>query len=180
MEFLVRDNVMQTFPFSFDIDRYRLGVSGSNDLAMNFNYHISVLKSPLPFKFGINIKGNPDKFKVRFGGAKFKEGMAVESVGIVDTARVSLIKQIEGIFRRGVQNSRFARIDIKAPVQAGELDGPDPGLSHADSLALQREGLIPATEGEPTEGEPASPAPDKPKDSKQNAEGIIKSDDKKD
>lgn len=180
VEFLVRDNVMQTFPFSFDIDRYRLGVSGSNDLAMNFNYHISVLKSPLPFKFGINIKGNPDKFKVRFGGAKFKEGMAVESVGIVDTARVSLIKQIEGIFRRGVQNSRFARIDIKAPVQAGELEGPDPGLSHADSLALQREGLIPATEGVPTESEPASPAPYKPKENKQNAEGIIKSDDKKD
>ncbi len=26
----------------------------------------------------------------------------------------------------------------------GDLEGPDPGLSHADSLLLQREGLIPA------------------------------------
>ena len=144
VEFLVRDNKMQTFPFSFDIDRYRLGIVGTNDLALNFNYHISVLKSPLPFKFGINIKGNPDDFKVRFGGAKFKEGMAVESVNIVDTARVNPIKQIEGVFRRGVQNSRFARLDIKNTIKIEDLEGPEHELSHADSLALQREGLIPA------------------------------------
>ena len=35
-------------------------------LALNFDYHSAFLKSPLPFKFGINIKGNPDKYKVRF------------------------------------------------------------------------------------------------------------------
>ncbi len=145
VEFLVRDNMMETFPFSFDIDRYRLGVVGSNDLALNFNYHISVLKSPLPFKFGINIKGNPDKYKVRFGGAKFKEGMAVESINIVDTARVNLIKQIEGVFRRGVQNSRFSRLDVKAPVKISDFED-ESGLSQADSLMLRQEGILPPEE----------------------------------
>lgn len=176
VEFLVRDNKMQTFPFSFDIDRYRLGIVGTNDLALNFNYHISVLKSPLPFKFGINIKGNPDDFKVRFGGAKFKEGMAVESVNIVDTARVNLIKQIEGVFRRGVQNSRFARLDIKNTIKIEDLEGPEHELSHADSLALQREGLIPANTVTP----PDSPTPEAPSDNKENTEAYIKKDDKQD
>lgn len=101
VELLVRDNRMDIFPFTFDIDRYKLGVMGYNDLALNFDYHIAVLKSPLPFKFGINIKGNPDKYKVRFGGAKFREGMVSQSVAVVDTARVNLVRQIQNVFRRG-------------------------------------------------------------------------------
>lgn len=144
VEFLIRDNVMETFPFSFDIDRYRLGVVGSNDLAFNFNYHISVLKSPLPFKFGINIKGNPDKYKVRFGGAKFKEGQSVESVNIVDTARVNLVKQIEDVFRRGVRNSRFSRLDVDSDAAKAIVDSIDTELSHNDSIMLKQEGILPS------------------------------------
>ncbi|MCM1067187.1 MAG: hypothetical protein NC418_06415 [Muribaculaceae bacterium] len=144
VEMIVRDNMLQIFPFSFDIDRYRLGVVGYNDLNLNFDYHIAVLKSPIPFKFGITIKGNPDKFKVRFGGAKFKEGMVAESVNVVDTARVNLLQQIEGVFRRGVRRSRFSRLNVKAPDVRHELEEPDRGLSHADSLTLIREGLIEA------------------------------------
>ena len=142
VEMVVRDNMLEIFPFSFDIDRYRLGVVGYNDLSLNFDYHISVLKSPIPFKFGINIKGNPDKFKVRFGGAKFKEGQVAESVHVVDTARVNLLRQIENVFRRGVQRSRFARLDVNAPDVSGRLEASDSGLSAADSLTLIREGII--------------------------------------
>lgn len=150
VELIVRDNQMQIFPFEFDIDRYRLGVAGSNDLALNFKYHIAVLKSPLPFKFGINISGNPDKYKVRFGGSKFKPGMAVESIDIVDTARVNLIRQIEGVFRRGVGASRFARLNLNVPATM-PIDERETALSHADSLAMIREGLIDAPKEVPAQ-----------------------------
>lgn len=153
VELVIRDNVMQLYPFVFNIDRYRLGVQGYNDLAMNFNYHISVLKSPLPFRFGITVKGNPDDFKVRFGGSKFKEGMVAESVGVVDTARVNLIRQIENVFRRGVKNSRFARIEMpSAPSQPDRADLLGDTLSRADSIMLIREGLIPGTVPEENSG----------------------------
>lgn len=143
VQLLVRDNRMQIFPFSFDIDRYRLGVVGSNDLAMNFDYHISVLKSPLPFKFGITVKGNPDKYKIRLGGAKFKPGMAVESVGIVDTVRVNLVRQIQNVFRRGVRRSRFARLQTDKMDAAGNISLGNDTLSRADSLELVRQGMLP-------------------------------------
>lgn len=142
VEMMVRDDLLQIFPFEFDIDRYRLGITGSNDLAMNFDYHIAVLKSPLPFKFGITIKGHPGKYKVRFGGAKFKSGEIAKSIGVVDTARVNLISQIENVFRRGVDRSRFSRIRLDMP--SGPV-GPtmDTELSPQDSLVLMREGFIP-------------------------------------
>lgn len=142
VELIVRDDVLQIFPFAFDIDRYRLGVSGSNDLNFNFDYHISVLKSPLPFKFGVNVKGNPDKYKVRLGGAKYKEGQAIEQVSIVDTARVNLINQLEGVFRRGVDQSKFSRLEVSVPKHLHDIIEQEPVLTSADSAALIREGII--------------------------------------
>lgn len=140
VEMTVVDGLMRVYPFAFNIDRYRLGVYGSNDIEMNFDYHLSVLKWPLPFKFGITISGNPKKYKVRFGGAKFKEDTVIESIDIVNAARINLIDQIEDVFKRGVRNSRFAKLKIAQP--SGFDIQPDPGLSAADSLQLIQEGLI--------------------------------------
>lgn len=170
VEMTIRDNRLELYPFIFNIDRYRLGVQGYNDLALNFDYHISVLKSPLPFKFGINIKGNPDKYKVRLGKSRFNRQQAVKSVSIVDTARVNLLQQIENIFRRGVSNSRFARLNIDRSSPAAAIDLSADTISHADSLEFIRRGLIPA---------PPAPADSVPADKKAVKAKKRKSDKKK-
>lgn len=142
VEMTVADGLMRVFPFAFNIDRYRLGIYGYNDMAMNFDYHLSVLKSPLPFKFGINISGNPKKYKVRFGGAKFRENTAVENVNVVNEARINLVEQIENVFKRGVRNSRFAKLEIARPVDYDM--NVDSGLTPSDSLRLIQEGILPS------------------------------------
>ncbi len=141
VEMLVEDNQLQIFPFMFDIDRYRLGIMGSNDLAMNLNYHISVLKSPLPFKFGINIKGNVDNMKIRLGGAKFKNDAAMQRVSIADTTRINLINEIENIFRRSARSP--IRLNTKIRNVNNQMDTEDK-ISHKDSLLMIKEGYIEA------------------------------------
>lgn len=140
VDMTVTDGILRVYPFAFNIDRYRLGVYGYNDINMNFDYHLSVLKSPIPFKFGITVKGNPKKYKVRFGGAKFNENTEIESVNIVNNARINLLDQIENVFKRGVRNSRFARLKIPAP--AGFDMESESELSPSDSLMLIKEGLL--------------------------------------
>ena len=153
VEMIISDNQMQLFPFIFDIDRYKIGVQGHNDLALNFNYMISVLKSPLPFKFGITIKGNPEHYKIRLGRAKFDEKQAVERQFIVDTARVNLIDQIENVFKRGVRRSRFAKLNLPTSVSAAaNINLEDDPVTPEDSLLFIKEGLIPAPVV-PVEGE---------------------------
>ncbi|MDE5785938.1 MAG: hypothetical protein K2H98_05335, partial [Duncaniella sp.] len=105
VEMIVDSQRVELFPFIFDMDRYRLGIMGSNDLALNFKYHVAVLKSPVPFKFGINISGNPDKMKIRLGGAKLSEKKLASSTMISDTTRINLVLQIESAFIRGVRSS---------------------------------------------------------------------------
>lgn len=155
----VHDNVMRLYPFIFDFDRYRLGVQGSNDLAMNFDYHVAVLKSPLPFKFGLNITGNADDFKVRLGKARLNEKTVIERDVVVDTARVNLVRQIENVFRRGVRNAKFATLDAARLRPAMSVaDMATDTISRADSLVFIREGLIEAPAATESEGNDAAPA----------------------
>lgn len=158
VEAVVENNAVTLYPFIFNIDRYRLGVMGHNDMAMNLNYHISVLKSPIPFKFGINIKGTPEKMKVRLGGAKIKPGMVLERHEIADNTRVNLVQQIENVFRRGVSKARAGKVRFplaSRPEATGGIDrdalreaaatvapDADDRLSYADSLRMIEAGLI--------------------------------------
>ena len=64
-------------------------------------------------------------------------------MAITDTARVNLIRQIENVFRRGVKNSRFSRLDVNIPDSLQTIaEEPEPTFSAADSLLLKQEGLI--------------------------------------
>lgn len=166
VEAVIDNSAIEVYPFIFNIDRYRLGIMGHNDMDMNMDYHVSVLKSPIPFKFGINIKGSPDNMKIRLGGAKVKPGMVGERQTIASDTRVNLVRQIDNVFRRGIANARRGRIRFPAhgtrPTveQLGaELD--EEHLSHADSLQMIRAGLIenPDTLLYPmTDRAPAAPA----------------------
>ena len=147
VEVVIENSTIELYPFMFDIDRYRLGVMGHNDMAMNLNYHISVLKSPLPFKFGINIKGTPDKMKIRTGGAKFKENMVGERQAIAANTRINIVQQMESVFKKGISKARLGALEMKGSEKvksSKELleNFENEGLSVADSLRLIRQGLI--------------------------------------
>ncbi len=161
VEMLVEDSRLELFPFVFDFDRYRLAVMGSNDLAMNFKYHVSVLKSPIPFKFGINLSGNTDKMKVRLGRAKYKPNQAGETIAIVDTTRINLLKEIDNVFRRGARNARLGALRPERKPANVNFDELGDTISHEDSVMFINQGLLPA----PPVPEPAEPAVN-PKDKK--------------
>lgn len=140
----VEDNRLTLYPFMFDFDRYCLGVMGGNDVNLNLNYHVSILKSPIPFKFGINVKGTADKMKIRLGRARFKENMAVESVELSDTIRVNLAREIRDVFRRGAKNARLAPLDIRRPEELQDLSESEDTVSAEEQRYFIEQGLIEA------------------------------------
>ncbi len=143
VELAVEDNTLEIYPFMFDFDRYRIGVMGHNDLDMNLNYHVSILKSPIPFKFGVNIKGNANgKLKIRPGLARFKEKEVGRRTKIADTLRVNLAKEIKGAIKRGAKAARVAPMKVSRPGDSGPYDESADTLSHADSLYLIEQGIL--------------------------------------
>ncbi len=102
----VEDGNVTVYPFLVEIDRYRAAVGGTQDLDMNFQYHISILKSPVPFKLGLNITGNLDDMKFRLGKAKYKDAVTPVEIRKVDSTRINLGLQIVQDFRRILERGR--------------------------------------------------------------------------
>lgn len=151
VEVMVHDGWLDLYPVIFDIDRYRIGVVGNNDLDFNLDYHVAVLKSPIPFKFGINIKGTPEKMKIRLGKSKINEKTAASSRHLTDSLRVNLVREISRSFKRGIMSAgikglRMQQIGSGGRQTAGGDESTDQ-LNAADSAVFIKEGLMPAPEG---------------------------------
>ncbi len=141
-QLVLEDNTLSLYPFMFDFDRYRLGVMGHNDLDMNLDYHVAVMKSPLPFSFGINVKGSADNMKIRLGKARFKEEMAASNITLSDTVRMNLAREMLSVFARGTKAARLAPLRLTRPKRIPAIDEKSDTLSASDSLYLRQEGLI--------------------------------------
>ncbi len=70
----VENGAAEFYPFRLKVDRYDLAFGGIQSLigTMDMNYHLSVLKSPSPIKFGINITGPMSDFNIGIGKTKYK------------------------------------------------------------------------------------------------------------
>lgn len=103
---MIRDNVLEVFPFVLDVDRYQFAASGIQNLDSNFKYHISVIKSPLLVKFGINVWGK-DFDHVRFGvgKARYRSPNVPVFTKQLDTVQYSLVAAIHNVFELGVEKA---------------------------------------------------------------------------
>lgn len=72
MEMIIEKSHMEVLPALVEIDRYRLAVGGIQNLDMSYDYHVSVLKSPIPFKTGVDIKGKMTDYDISLSKAKYK------------------------------------------------------------------------------------------------------------
>lgn len=96
----IKDGNVTVYPFEISMDRYRAAVGGTQGLDMKFDYHISILKSPIPFKLGLNISGTLDDMKFKLGKARYKDAVTPAEVHKVDSAIVNMGQQIAEDFKK--------------------------------------------------------------------------------
>ncbi len=102
---IIKDNRLEIFPFVLKVDRYHLAASGLQNFDQNFKYHVSALRSPIPFRFGVNLRGSFEDWKWKLAKAKYKNAAVPVFDDQVDELRFSLINSIHNIFDRGVEQA---------------------------------------------------------------------------
>lgn len=102
VDFRVQKGMIEVFPFLVEMDRYKVAVGGEHNIDMTFNYHVSVLKSPVPFKLGVDIYGSMEKMKFRITKAKYKDLFIPSKRAKVDSAQINVKNQI----RKMLQTAR--------------------------------------------------------------------------
>ena len=105
VDLAIKDNKIEVFPFLVEMDRYKVAVGGTHNLDMTFNYHLSVLKSPVPFKLGIDITGNLDNFKYKITKCKYKDIFKPAKQAELDSTRKNIRKDIRDAVRKQIEEA---------------------------------------------------------------------------
>lgn len=114
VDLIVRNGQIEIYPFLIGMDRYLAAVGGKHNIDMTFDYHVSLLKSPIPFNVGVDIKGSMDDFKFRLGKAKYKDLKHSVRKSPVDSAGLSVRQRIKEVLH---EEARSVRLKRSAPKQ---------------------------------------------------------------
>lgn len=106
VEGIISDSRLEVFPFVMSVDRYSLAMSGIQNLDQSFSYHVSVLKSPLIIRFGVDLWGKDfDNLKFKIGRAKYRNRKVPVFTSVVEQTRLDLSEAIRNIFSKGVEKA---------------------------------------------------------------------------
>lgn len=87
----VKDGMIEVFPFVLTMDRYVLAAGGIQRLDSSFDYHISLLESPILFKVGVDITGNLNgKMKYKITKAKYKDITKATRRSYIDSTALNI------------------------------------------------------------------------------------------
>ena len=69
---IFKDMEIEIFPSVVTVDRYKVAIGGQHNLDLTYDYHVSILKSPMPFKAGLDLKGTEEDMDFKITKAKYK------------------------------------------------------------------------------------------------------------
>ena len=69
----LKNNQIEVIPFQIKWDRYEAVVGGTHTTDFTYDYHISLLKSPIIFDLGLNLSGKTDEMHYKLGKCKYKD-----------------------------------------------------------------------------------------------------------
>ncbi len=103
-EFTIFRNEIDIYPFLIVMDKYQAVVSGRHNFDMSFDYHVSIVNSPLPIKLGVDLKGNMDDMDVSLAKCRYAEYFRPASRKKVERKQLELRKLIREALTRKVKD----------------------------------------------------------------------------
>lgn len=110
VEVTVFDREAEVYPFVVSMDKYQVCASGRHTLDNAYNYHLEILKSPLPTRIGVDVSGVLPKLNFKLGKVKYAELYNPEKQNAVQhrtMALKNLIRQsLEGNVREETKRAK--------------------------------------------------------------------------
>lgn len=101
-EFTIFKKEIDIYPFLIVMDKYKGVVAGRHNMDMSFDYHISVVDSPLPIKLGIDITGTLDDLKYRLAKCRYAEMYRPAARGEVQNKQLELRRLIRDALTKNI------------------------------------------------------------------------------
>ncbi|MCD4770079.1 MAG: hypothetical protein K8R35_07935 [Bacteroidales bacterium] len=93
-EFTIFRNEIDIYPFLIVMDKYKAVIAGRHNFDLSFDYHVSVVDSPLPIKLGLDLNGNMDDLSYNLAKCRYPEFYRPASRRVVKSRQLELRKMI--------------------------------------------------------------------------------------
>lgn len=93
-EFTIFRDEIDVYPLLLEMDKYSAVVGGRHNTDLTYDYIISVVESPLPFRLGLSVKGNMDDFRLKLGKPEYAKNYHPVVRGVVAKDQLELRKII--------------------------------------------------------------------------------------
>ncbi len=93
-EFTIFREEIDIYPFLIVMDRYKAIVEGRHNFDMSFNYHITLVESPLPVRLGLDIQGDLDDMGFRLASTRYPELYRPTARRAVESRQLELRRMI--------------------------------------------------------------------------------------
>ncbi len=103
-EFQIDQERIDVFPFLLVMDRYKVVVGGRHRLDMNYEYNVSLVESPLPFRFSVRLDSKR-RFPVWPAKAKYPNFYRPASRHVVESQQMQI--------RQRIRNALLKQVNIK-------------------------------------------------------------------
>lgn len=136
---IIHDSRLEVFPFELGVDKFKLAMQGSQGFDKTMRYHVSVLKSPLLLRFGIDVYGTLDDWKISIGRARLTGGNIPIFTAQLDTVQLNLANSIRNIYARNVNDVvGFNRRTLMGLYDRKmHIDSVSDGDEHKDEVARE-------------------------------------------
>ena len=103
VEIAVFDREAEVYPFVITMDKYKVCAAGRHNLDNAYDYHIELLKSPLPARLAVDINGVMPKLNFKLGKVKYAELYKPERQNAVQQRTMALKNMIRQSLERNVK-----------------------------------------------------------------------------
>lgn len=103
-EFTIFREEIDVYPFLIVMDKYKAVVGGRHNFDMTFDYNITVVESPLPFRLGVDVKGDLDDISAKLAKSKYPEFYRPDSRRVVENKQLELRKMIRDFLTQKVED----------------------------------------------------------------------------
>lgn len=103
VELTVFDRQAEVYPFVITMDKYQVCAAGRHTLDNAYNYHLELLKSPLPTRLAVDINGVMPKLNFKLGKVKYAALYKPEKQNAVQQRTMALKNMIRQSLERNVK-----------------------------------------------------------------------------
>jgi hypothetical protein len=105
-EFTIFREEIDVYPFLMVLDRYKVVIGGRHNFDMSFDYHISLVESPLPVRMGVNVAGTMDRMQYQLTRPRYAEFYRPASRRAVESRQLEFRKMIREALLQNIREQK--------------------------------------------------------------------------